>query len=81
MGDKQIRRIGTTHVYKLDLSNWSMAKVETTGDYPGWISKASGTFEASSRSILTEGTVFREKFESNEATFVLDLASLTWTKK
>ena len=82
VGYSDARTPGFTPVYRLSLDNWTISKVDTTGDAPGWISRAEGTFDSATGCItLTKGSVFEsDGYVKNTETFILDVTTLQWKK-
>jgi len=84
VGYKESRDPNITPVYKLDLSNWKISKVETRGTMPRWLSHADGTFDGGAGVIiLTGGKLLKpdHTFENNTETITLNIRSFTWGKK
>jgi hypothetical protein len=50
--------VGYTLVYVLNLDNFQINKVETSGNMPGWIFKHKAAFDGSNTIILSQGTIF-----------------------
>jgi len=83
VGHQATRNRDVTPVYKLNLTNWQISKVETHGTMPNWISRAEGTFDATAGVIvLTGGKILSPegRFEGNGDTFILHLKSFSWAK-
>ena len=84
LGYMQQRRPGHTPVYRLDIRNYQIETVETTGDMPGWISKHRARLYGNS--ILIEGgrCIVDECGELQDnpdtACWRLDLSNLIWQR-
>ena len=91
LGYPEDREPGTTPVYRLNCTSYAIEKVETSGEAPGWISRHRAAFHADKGEAgeihVWGGGVYlgededQEKWEDNEATFVLDLASGKWRRR
>lgn len=80
-----IRKPGYTQVFILDLEDFSMGRIETKGQSPGWISRHDASFDGQSTITITGGKVITEKngeedYVTNHTQYSLNLNSLTWTK-
>ena len=73
-----LRREGVTQVLTLDLGDFSVARVDTRGDAPGWINRHQARADGN-RIIVTGGTV-EPGYVDNPDTFALDLGTLTWSR-
>ncbi len=75
-----------TPVYKLDWQSFKIAKVNTIGEKPGWISKHQASYDESSNKIyLSGGQVWRyiegkTEYVDNHLNYVLDLINLQWSQ-
>jgi hypothetical protein len=54
VGYKNERRLGYTPVYSLNLSNYSISEVKSSGEMPGWISKHEATYDPNGASSFDE---------------------------
>lgn len=69
---------GTAQVLRLDLNDFSIHQIETTGDNPGWIHRHRAALRKD-KIILTGGKI-EPGFRDNEDTYLLDLETLIWKK-
>lgn len=79
------RIYGTTPVYRLDTTSFTIEKIETSGESPGWIHRHSATLENQSTIRLQGGEILEKSGEAetsrlNALDYQLDLKTLTWTK-
>ena len=74
------RQSGATPVYRLDLDDFSIQQVETTGDEPGWISRHSAD-ETDGLITVSGGEISRQSVSENSDIFVFDTVTLEWTKQ
>ena len=72
------RQEGVTQVLRLDLTDFSIHSVETSGDCPGWISQHRVILD-NDEIMLTGGKIFPGYYD-NEQTYCLDLKTLVWRK-
>lgn len=78
LGYQDQRREGETQVLRLNLDDFSIHPVPTTGDNPGWIHRH--TAERKDREIhVTDGKV-EPGYRDNDDTFVLDLDTFVWRR-
>ncbi len=75
----ELRQEGLTQVLKLDLSDFSIHPVETSGDAPGWISRHRAVLDAD-KIILTGGKIDLG-YRDNEQMYFLDLKTFCWKKE
>lgn len=85
LGYHGAREFGTTPVYGLNCRTWSIERVETTGDNPGWIFKHKSSFDGSTGIIVSSGTICREvdgeeQHIENVDRYCLDLSVMKWTR-
>lgn len=85
LGYYQDRAYGTTPVYRLNIENFRMEKLETKGSLPGWISHHSAGLSGSSIIRIQGGEILeevegKEKGRINTFDFELNLDTLHWTK-
>lgn len=78
LGYPQDRREGVTQVLRLNLTDFSIARVTTTGTNPGWINCHTATLEAD-RIIVEDGKV-EPGYTDLQGRYALDLTSYTWEK-
>ncbi len=81
LGYPEARRLGETPVYALDLRDFSMSRLMTTGDAPGWIYKHRAEAEGAEITV-TGGTIVRRNDgigaeAPNNDSFTLELGRLT----
>ena len=77
------RKFGTTPVYRLNVTNLEMDKVQTSGDSPGWIHKHLARFDEASNSIrVLCGEIQSDKstYAANVETFMLNLDNNVWSR-
>ena len=78
------QRIGETQVFELDCEDWSMHRVASTGDCPGWIHKHQAALTDDGRAIIVrDGMVERGPGRScteNIDEWRLDLETMQWTR-
>lgn len=74
--------LGSTPVYRLDLQEFSMHRVETCGEGPGWISSHEARLVPPHQIQVSGGRILNalESFDANLDEFELDLHSLQWTR-
>lgn len=85
LGYHGMRELGTTPVYRLSCTDWSIESVETDGESPGWIYKHTARLNEPGELLVEGGTVGREKdgeevHEDLEGSYVLNLETLSWTR-
>jgi hypothetical protein len=83
LGYKNERFIGHTPVYFLDLSDFHIDKIETTGEMPGWISEHEAVIDHTGAINIRGGQIVRKDHEDqllvrNLEDFSLDLKSRVW---
>ena len=84
LGYKEERKEnGPTSVFALDLNDYSITRLNTTGDDPKWIFKHKAVYQPDTNSIeVSGGDIYAAgNIEPNPSTFLLDLNSLQWTKQ
>lgn len=79
LGCPSHRQPHQTPVFRLDLSDFSMHQMTTTGDLPGWISGHTAT-EENGMITIAGGKVYDQSLEKNTATFTLDTRNLAWVR-
>ncbi len=74
------RQPDKTLVHRLDLDDFSMHRIETSGDMPGWISNHTATL---TNSVITVsgGDIFRNSLRKNRNIFIFDTITLKWTMR
>jgi hypothetical protein len=85
LGYHGTREIGTTPVYRLNCRNWSIQRVQTFGDNPGWIFKHKATLDGPAGIVITGGTICEEidgeeQHVENGHRFRLDLTDMKWSR-
>lgn len=80
LGYKHMREEGVTQVLRLDTSGFSIERVETFGDNPGWISRHAADFDLLGNEICVRGgQVWSDgKLNNNTRMFALSLKTLQW---
>ncbi|MCF7955927.1 MAG: ankyrin repeat domain-containing protein [Phycisphaerae bacterium] len=80
LGYRDERIEGLTPVYRLDCESFSIEKIETAGQQPGWISRHKARVEGSSKILITGGDIYRGEGQvcKNQKGFILDLADMRW---
>lgn len=74
------RVVAHTPVFRLSLTDFSIHKVDTTGDAPGWISRHKA-HESNGRITLSGGVIWDgSNFVDNDAAFILDVATSHWMR-
>lgn len=66
-------------VLALSIKDWSIRRVQTQGDDPGWISRHKAVLEAG-RIVVWEGS-FPPDFRKKPGCWSLDMADLTWRRE
>ena len=74
------RQAGICQVLRLDLADFSVAPVETTGPSPGWISRHDARLENGAIRVSGGEVWTGETFEPNADRFELSLSGWTWRK-
>ena len=67
-----------TPVYKLNLQDFSISKVETTGQVPGWINRHRATL--TENGIVVSGGKLEPGHRDNKRTFLLNTKTLRWSE-
>jgi len=85
LGNENERCPGHTPVYSLDLSSYSISKILTSGELPGWISKHEARHEHTGIITIRAGQVVQEcgseqRISRNFEDFALDLRSCVWQR-
>lgn len=83
LGYPEDRRVGTTPVHLLDLADFSIRAVRTTGACPGWIRKHRACVRDGSTLVIERGEVEvgENRTLDNVDVFALDLQTQTWTRR
>ena len=79
LGYMSDRQPGETLVHRLDLSEFSMHRIETTGKTPGWISRHTAT-EKDGIITASGGDIFSHALCKNSDVFHLDTHTMTWSE-
>lgn len=79
------RRPGYTQVFALDVDSWSIERMETTGESPGWIGEHRATVAKDGAIVVEGGRIVSldagaQTYDDNDSTFALCLESLQWTR-
>lgn len=85
LGYPEKRDYGATPVYRLDIRSFEIEKIETFGEFPGWIYSHSANIKDQSVIRIQGGKTLektgkKEKCQLNKFDFELDLKTLRWTK-
>ncbi len=78
LGYREQRQEGVTQVLRLNPTDFSIHRVETSGDAPGWISRHRSILDTD-EIILTGGKII-PGYHDNEQTYRLNLKTLGWAK-
>ncbi len=84
LGYSDTRSYGTTPVFRLNLDDFHIEAVNTSGEMPGWIYEHRARMLAGSRIQVTGGKVCslvdgEEQHIANHNEYILDLRSMTWS--
>ena len=79
------RGFDTTPVYRLDVVNFEIERLETSGESPGWIGRHRAKLLSPHEVCISDGKVIvrngdKEEFVDNHQSFVLDLSTLVWRR-
>lgn len=79
------RRPGFTPIYELDLSEFRMSEVQTSGQSPGWIHRHSASREQNGMVALRGGQVVRiddgkQRFRRNVDEYAFDPSNCVWRR-
>jgi hypothetical protein len=85
LGYQQSRRPGYTPVYSLDLADYHMSELRTTGENPGWIFRHQADLEANGTIKIWGGEVIQENGEKQRYRrtlddYTLDTRSWVWVR-
>lgn len=85
IGYKDERRYGHTPVYRLDLADYHVTEVVSSGDMPGWIFKHTARLASDGTVVVADGEVVlkrdeREIYRPNVEEYALDVLSSTWRR-
>lgn len=72
------RQEGVTQVLRLDLTDFSIYPVETSGDLPGWVFEHRACLRPDG--IMVTGGLKEPGYRYNEHSYLLDLKTLIWRK-
>ena len=78
LGYIQSRKEGETQVLRLNLGDFSVEPVATTGDNPGWIHRHKAALEGGK--IAVTGGKLEPGYRDNTETFTLDLTTWEWSR-
>ena len=73
------RKIGKTPVHRLNLNDFSIHRVDTSGELPGWINRHQATLTKDGISI--SGGKTEPGYQDNTASFILNLDTFVWEKQ
>ncbi len=77
MGDRQD---GVTPVFRLNLGDFSLSRIETTGDAPGWISRHTAKLECSIISVSGGKVSSQGHYQDFQGAYLLDVQTCRWTR-
>jgi len=85
LGYQQSRRPGHTPVYALDLADYRISELQTTGENPGWIFKHHADLEANGVIRISGGEVIqangdKHRYRRSLDDYTLDTNSWTWVR-
>jgi hypothetical protein len=85
IGYKDERRYGYTPVYRIDLADYHVAEIVSSGEMPGWISKHAARLASDGTIVVAGGEVVlkrddREIYRPNVEEFALDVRSGRWLR-
>ena len=85
IGYPKDRRPEYTPVYAIDLSQFSIHKIETSGEMPGWISEHDANYDPKGIITIKAGQVAQERggkqcFRRNFEDYALDIRSWVWQR-
>lgn len=74
-----------TPVYSINLSNYQISEITTTGESPGWISRHEATLHSDGVIVLRGGNILTEtsdgqRYKKNFEEFALDTENWTWSR-
>ena len=78
LGYPDNRTPGETQVLRLNLADFSIEAVETTGDNPGWIHRHQA--ELRTGQITVTGGKIEPGYRDNTEAFTLDLSTMVWSR-
>lgn len=78
LGYQGQRHHGRTQVLRLDLADFSIHYVETTGSNPGWINRHTAVLEG--QHIIVSGGKVEPGYVAQDGVHVLDLETLVWRR-
>ncbi|NNE87630.1 MAG: hypothetical protein HKN27_06105 [Silicimonas sp.] len=78
LGYHGARPEGVTQVLRLNLDDFSVHPVETTGDNPGWISRHSATLDGDK--IIVAGGKIEPGYQDNHDRFSLNIRTMEWIR-
>jgi hypothetical protein len=85
VGYKEERRYGYTPVYRLDLADYHMTKLVSSGDVPGWVSKHTARLEGDGTVVVAGGQVIlkrdtQELYKPNVEEYALEVRTGSWRR-
>jgi hypothetical protein len=85
VGYKEARHVGQTPVYILDLSSYSIAQLQASGDRPGWIHDHEANVDSEGNIVVRGGQIVRERdgkqvFRRNFDDYSLDVCRRIWRR-
>lgn len=80
LGHSDARRIGETQVFRLNLGDFSISSVETSGQSPGWISNHTADLDGTVITISGGKVQTNEGYLDRNTVYTLDTATMVWAK-
>ncbi len=85
LGYKNDRRFGHTPVYALDLSQYRISEIPTSGEMPGWLSEHEASYDPTGIITIRGGQVIQEhdaqqRIRRNFEEYALDIKSCAWQR-
>lgn len=83
LGYHGTRQPGVTPIYRLNLKNYAIDKIDASGEAPGWIYRHRATLKSEYEILISGGKIVtfeneRENHIDNQRTFVFDLKGCFW---
>ena len=78
LGYQQNRPEGVTQVLRLMLDDFSIRRVETTGQNPGWINRHRAHLDGDS--IIVSGGKVEPGYRDLEGRYILDIRTMVWSR-
>ena len=74
------RKDDVTPVFRLNLKDFSISRIETTGDAPGWISRHTAKLEGSVISVSGGKVSSADHYQDFQGAYSLDAQTCKWTR-